>query len=124
MCCRLQTAADGLLVIAGTLQKKDSSSNSSRSAELGPTDAPLVVPTGARAPQQDRGDDQSTSGSRKSRRRDDEQPDSKKSAKRQKTKQKQTQESSQLMEKKMLEVRGCSPCILPWFPRVTAYGAP
>ena len=122
MCCRLQTAADGLLVIAGTLQEKDSSSDSSRSVELGPTDAPLVVPAVARASQQD-GGDQSTSGSRKSRRRDDEQPDSKKSAKRQKTKQKQTQESSQLMEKKMLEVRGCSPCILPQFPRVTAYGA-
>ena len=122
MCCRLQTAADGLLVIAGTLQEKDSSSDSGRSVELGPTDAPLVVPTGAGAPQQDRGD-QSSSGSRKPRRRDEEQPDSKKSAKRQKTNQKQTQESSQLMEKKMLEVRGCSPCILPLFSRVTAYGA-
>jgi hypothetical protein len=101
---RLQTAADGLLVIAGTLQEDDSSSDSSRTVELGPTDASIVVPKGARVIQHDTSE-QPASGAGKSRKRDAEQPDGKKKAKRQKTKQAQKQDSSQLMEQKMLEVR-------------------
>jgi hypothetical protein len=93
-----------LLVIAGTLQGEDSSSQSGKRVQLGPTDAPIVVPKGARAPQHD-SSEQSASGAGVSRKRDGEQPDGKKPVKRQKTKKTPKEESSDLMEQKMLEVR-------------------
>lgn len=98
---RLQTAADGLLVISGTLQEEHRSSN--ESVQLGPTNAPIIMPKAVRDPQHETGEESSSKSM--SRRRDGEQHDREKPAKRQKTKQKPQKESSKLMEQKLLEVR-------------------